>query len=586
VDHGKSTLADRMIQRCGLVSDREFHDQMLDTMDIERERGITIKSNTVTLPYRAADGKEYQLNLMDTPGHADFAYEVSRVLAACEGALLLVDASQGVQAQTVANLFKAMEHDLEIIPVINKIDLPAADIEGTREQIDQELGLPGQDAVLCSGKTGQGVEEAMEAIVRRVPPPAGDPEAPPRALIFDAIYSPYRGVIVYFRVVDGAIRRGDRIQFMSSCATYHVEEIGRSQIKDVPCDELLCGDVGYLIGGVKRLADVRVGDTIISAERPATQAVPGFEPVKPMVFSSLYPMSTDEYEDLAAAIERYALNDAALVYQKDSSVGLGFGFRCGFLGVLHLEIVQQRLEEEYGVSLVLTYPSVLYRVKMSDGAAVDVDNPSCYPDPVHIETIEEPYIRASIITPDRAIGPVMQLCQEARGVNARTNYLGRGRLEVQIEMPLGEVIYHFYEKLKRVTQGYGSLDYTFLDYRPSDIVKVDILVNGERLDALSQLVHRSKARDNAMYACRRLEETIPRQSFKIAIQGAIGGEIIARRTLTPFRKDVTAKCYGGDITRKRKLLEKQKAGKKRMKMVGEVSVPQEAFVAVLRAPTA
>jgi GTP-binding protein LepA len=584
IDHGKSTLADRLIQHCGLVSDREFRDQILDTMDIERERGITIKSNTVTLSYTAKDGKTYEINLIDTPGHADFSYEVSRVLAACDGALLLVDAAQGVQAQTVANLLKAMEHDLEILPVINKIDLPTADIEGCREEIEEELTLPADDAVLCSAKTGQGVDDILEAVVKHIPPPDGDADAPARALIFDAIYSAFRGVIVHFRIVDGGFKVGDKIRFMSNETVYTIQEVGRSQIKPVPCQSLQEGEVGYLIAGIKKLADVRVGDTITLDENPATDVLPGFEAVKPMVFSSLYPMSADDYEDLAEAIDRYALNDASLVYQKDSSVGLGLGFRCGFLGALHLEIVQQRLEDEYGISLILTTPSVVYKVALSNGKMVEVDNPSYHPDPATIDYVLEPYVRTSIILPDKFMGGVMNLCMEARAENMQNNYIARGRVELKVDMPLAEVIYHFYEKLKQITQGYGSLDYTMLEYRRSDIVKIDILVNGDKLDALSQLAHQDKARDNAMYACRRLEETIPRQNFKIALQGVIGGSIIARRTINAMRKDVTAKCYGGDISRKRKLLEKQKAGKKRMKMVGSVAVPQEAFVAVLKAP--
>ncbi len=585
VDHGKSTLADRMIQKSGLVSVREFHDQMLDTMDIERERGITIKSNTVVLPYRGADGQEYEINLIDTPGHADFSYEVSRVIASCEGALLLVDATQGVQAQTVANLYKALNYDLSLVPVVNKVDLASADIDGTLEQIDQELGLPAEDSVMVSAKTGQGVDELMEAIVRMIPAPKGDPNAPLRALIFDAEYSSFRGVICQFRVMEGTLRKGDAIRFFSTGAEYRVEEIGRLQIRPVPCDELRAGEVGYMVAGIKKLADVRIGDTLTLSENPAKEALPGFEPVKPMVFSSLYPMASDDYEDFAAAIQKYALNDSALVFQKDTSAVLGFGFRCGFLGLLHLEIVQERLQREYGLSLVLTAPSVIYRVRLKDGTSMEVDNPSYFPDPSQIETVEEPYVKVSIMTPEKSVGAVLNLCVEARGVAIKTDYLAKNRLEVKMEAPLSEIIYHFYERLKTVTQGYGSLDYEFMDYRKSDVVKIDILVNGERLDALSQLVHQSKAREYALYACTRLEESLPRQNFKIAIQGAIGGTIIARKTLSAFRKDVTAKCYGGDITRKRKLLEKQKAGKARMKMVGQVSVPQEAFVAVLRAPT-
>ena len=586
IDHGKSTLADRLIQGAGLVSDREFRDQILDTMDIERERGITIKSNTCVIPYVAADDVEYQINMIDTPGHADFSYEVSRVLASCEGALLLIDASQGVQAQTVANLYKALEYKLAIVPVINKIDLMSADIEGVTAQIEEELGLSAEDIVLCSAKTGEGVDEVLNAIVTLIPAPAVcDVDAPLRARIFDAQYSPYRGTISQFRVVEGRVRVGDEIQFMSTGAAHRVEELGYLQVRPVQRDELCAGEVGFVVAGVKRLADVRVGDTITAAAHPAAEPLPGFEPVKPMVFSSIYPMSSGDYEDLTVAIEKYGLNDAALVYQKDSSAVLGFGFRCGFLGLLHLEVVQQRLQDEYGLSLVLTAPSVVYRVTLNDGSEIEVDNPSYYPDPTLIERVEEPYIRVSIIAPDKYAGAIMKLCVEARGVNMQTDYIGRNRLDIQVDAPLSEIICHFYERLKTITQGYGSLDYEALDYRGGDMVKLDILVNGERLDALSQLVNRGKAREYGLYACRRLEETIPRQNFKIAIQAAIGGEIIARRTIGAFRKDVTAKCYGGDVSRKRKLLERQRAGKKRMKMVGQVAVPQEAFVAVLRAPT-
>ena len=583
IDHGKSTLADRLIQYAGLVTEREFRDQILDTMDIERERGITIKSNTVTMPYKAKDGQEYCVNLIDTPGHVDFCYEVSRSLASCDGALLLIDASQGVEAQTIANLYKAIEYDLAIVPVVNKIDLASADIEGTLEQIEEDLGVPTDSAVLCSAKTGEGVEDVFEAIVREIPPPAGDVSAPLRALIFDAQYTPYRGTIVTFRVVDGTLRVGDKIKLIHTGKVHTVEELGVMQIKLVPREELCAGDVGYLLAGIKSVADARVGDTITLERHPAEEALAGFETVKPMVFSSIYPINGADYENLAAGMGKLSLNDASLVYQKESSPALGLGFRCGFLGLLHLDVIQQRLEREYGLSLVLTVPTVLYKITLTDGSTIEVDNPSYYPDPATIAEVDEPYVRASIMAPSRYIGPVMDLCLAARGVNSKTNYLGRNRVEIQFDMPLAEIIYHFYDNLKRITQGYGSLDYAMLDYRKSEIVKVDIMVNGELLDPLSQLVHRSKARPNAMHACKRLEETIPRQQFKVPIQGAIGGTIIARRTITAYRKDVTAKCYGGDISRKRKLLEKQKAGKKRMKMVGSVPVPQEAFIAVLKA---
>ncbi len=583
IDHGKSTLADRLIQHAGLVTEREFRDQILDTMDIERERGITIKSNSVTLPYTARDGHTYQINLIDTPGHVDFSYEVSRALASCDGALLLVDASQGVEAQTIANLYKALEHDLMIIPVVNKIDLASADVDGALEEIDEELSLPIEHAVLCSAKTGQGVEDIFEAIVKLVPPPQDTSDRPLRALIFDAEYTSFRGTIVYFRVVDGILRKGDRIHLMHSDRDHDIEEIGRMQIKLAPRDELRAGDVGYMLAGIKSVADARVGDTITHQKRGADQALPGFEQVKPMVYSSIYPIASGDYEDLAAAMDKLSLNDASLVFQKDNSAALGLGFRCGFLGLLHLDVIQQRLEREYGLSLVLTVPTVVYHITLSNGDVVEVDNPCYYPDPATIRKTEEPFIRTSIMVPDRYIGPVMELCLNARGVNSKTNYLGRNRVEILFDIPLAEVIYHFYDNLKRITQGYGSLDYTPLDYRETHLVKLDILVNSEPLEPLSQLVFRDKAREYAMHACKKLEETIPRQNFKIAIQGAIGGTIIARRTINPYRKDVTAKCYGGDITRKRKLLEKQKKGKKKMKMVGQVAIPQEAFVAVLKA---
>jgi GTP-binding protein LepA len=582
IDHGKSTLADRMIQHAHLVSDREFRDQILDTMDIERERGITIKSNTVTMPYKANDGASYEINLIDTPGHVDFSYEVSRALAACDGVLLLVDASQGVEAQTIANLYMAMEHDLPIIPVVNKIDLDSADVEGTLEEIEDELGVPADAGVLCSAKTGEGVLDILESVVRNIPPPTGDPDAPLQALIFDAEYTPYRGTIVHFRMVQGTLRTGDDIRLMHTGITHTTEEVGRLQIKLVPCDELRAGDVGYLLAGIKRIEDARVGDTITHEDRPAEQPLPGFEQVKPMVFSSIYPVASGDYEDLTAAMEKLSLNDAALTYRRESSAALGLGFRCGFLGLLHLDVVQQRLEREYGVSLVLTAPTVVYRVTLRSGEVTEVDNPGNYPDPAQIERAEEPYVRASIITPTSYIGAVMDLGLAARGENPRTHYLGRNRVEVVLDMPLSEIIFHFYDNLKRITQGHGSLDYTGTGYRETDLVKMDILVNGEPLDPLAQLVHRSKARHYGLHACKRLEETIPRQQFKVPLQAAVGGNIIARRTLNALRKDVTAKCYGGDVTRKRKLMEKQKAGKKKMKMVGSVPVPQEAFVAVLR----
>ncbi len=585
IDHGKSTLADRMIQLCGMVSAREFKDQLLDNMDIERERGITIKSQTICLPYRAADGTVYQLNLVDTPGHVDFSYEVSRALAACEGALLLIDASQGVEAQTLANLYLALENDLEIIPVINKIDLPAADPDGVALQVEEDLGLDAEEVLACSAKTGEGVEKILEAIVERFPAPEGDPEAPLEALIFDANYDPYRGTIISVRIFSGRIKPGDRIKFMSNDAEYRVEEVGIFRLQREETKELAAGQVGYILAGVKQVSDTRPGDTITHAERPCAAPLPGFREVQQVVFSSIYPIATDDYEDLAAALEKLKLNDAALSFQKDSSNALGFGFRCGFLGLLHLEVVQERLEREFGLSLILTVPTVNYHFHLTDGGMVEVDNPAHFPDPGRIERIEEPYIKATILMPERYMGAVMTLCMERRGENTSYHYPSPGRIEFTCELPLAEVIYDFYDKLKSVTQGYGSFDYELIDYRKSDLVKLDILVNGERVDALSQLVDRSRARERGLAACEKLKEEIPRHMFKIAIQAAIGSTIIARTNISALRKDVTAKCYGGDITRKRKLLEKQKAGKKRMKTVGNVEIPQRAFLSVLKSDT-
>jgi len=582
IDHGKSTLADRLIQFCGGVEDREFRDQILDSMDIERERGITIKSNTVTLSYTARDGQTYRLNLIDTPGHVDFSHEVRRSLMSCEGALLLVDASQGVEAQTVANMYLALEYDLEMVPVINKIDLPAADVERVKEEIEEDLGLDADDAVLCSAKTGEGIEEVLEAIVTRLPKPAGDPEAPLQALIFDAQYDPYRGAVLLVRVMEGTLRPGRRLLFMHTGKEYDLEEVGLLQLKRVKVPELEAGSVGYLIAGIKSVSDIAVGDTITDAAAPAADPLPGYKEAKSVVFSSIYPMSTEEYPELVKALDKLKLNDAALTFEKDSSAALGFGFRCGFLGLLHLEVVQERLRREYDLSLILSAPSVRYRVTTTDGEVVWVDNPSYYPNPGEIEGSEEPFIKASVMMPERYVGPVMELCRERRGENTTFTYLAVGRVELTSEMPLAEVIFDFYDRLKSTTQGYGSFDYEMLDYRTTDLAKVDILVNGEPVDALAQLVHRDRARVRALHYCERLADTIPRQQFKIAIQGAIGGDIIARKTINAYRKDVTAKCYGGDISRKRKLLEKQKKGKKRMKMVGAVEIPQSAFVAVLK----
>ncbi|HVR30718.1 MAG TPA: translation elongation factor 4 [Thermoanaerobaculia bacterium] len=582
IDHGKSTLADRLIQRCGGVAARDFRDQILDSMDIERERGITIKSNTITLLHTAGDGQQYRLNLIDTPGHVDFSHEVRRSLMSCEGALLLIDASQGVEAQTVANLYLAMEYDLEIIPIINKIDLPSADVDRVREEIVGDLGLDPFEAVLCSAKTGQGIEDVVEAIVERLPPPSGDAKAPLQALIFDAQYDVYRGVVLLCRVFQGTLRKGTPVLLMHNQSEYVVEEVGTLQLQRNAADELSAGAVGYVIAGVKNISDITIGDTLTEARRPASEPIPGYREAKPVVFSSIYPVSSDEYEDLARAIEKLKLNDASLTFQKDSSSALGFGFRCGFLGLLHLDIVQERLEREYGLSLVLSAPSVQYEVRLNDGREILLDNPSYYPDPTSIAAVREPFIKASIMMPERYLGGLMELCRERRGEKLNYSYLAMGRIELTTELPLAEVLFDFYDRLKTLTQGYGSFDYELLDYRETDLVKVDILVNGEKVDALSQLVHRDAARARALRYCERLKDTIPRQQFKIAIQGTIGGQVIARSTINAFRKDVTAKCYGGDITRKRKLLEKQREGKKRMKMVGAVEIPQEAFISVLR----
>jgi GTP-binding protein LepA len=585
IDHGKSTLSDRLIQATDIVEDRDFQNQILDTMDIERERGITIKSQTVCLPYQAKDGMVYHLNLIDTPGHVDFTYEVNRALASCEGAILLIDASQGVEAQTLANLYLAVEQDLEIIPVINKIDLPSADIDRIKLQIEEDLGLDAASAILTSAKEGVGITDLLEAAVLRLPPPVGDPERPLKALIFDSHYDPYRGTIVYFRVFEGRIRPGDQICFMSNNATYKVEEVGLFQIVRKPQKELSAGQVGYMIAGIKTVSDTRCGDTITLKKDPCDTAMPGFTETKPVVFSSIYPTDAEGYEDLAVAMEKLKLNDASLIYEKDTSVALGFGFRCGFLGLLHLEVVQERLEREYDLSLILTAPSVRYELTLQDGTEVPIDNPALYPDPTVIESAKEPFIRAAIIIPDRYMGAVMKLSLDNRGTNKNYQYLTNNRLEMIFELPLAEVIFDFYDRLKSVTQGYGSFDYDVIDYRETDLVKIDILINGERVDALSQLVHEEGAVERARHACEKLKDEIPRQMFKIAIQGAIGAKIISRTTISPFRKDVTAKCYGGDISRKRKLLEKQRKGKKRMKMVGKVMIPQSAFLSVLKTDT-
>ena len=585
IDHGKSTLADRLIQACGGVTQREFHDQMLDSMDIERERGITIKSNTITLSYSAPDGQDYLLNLIDTPGHVDFSHEVRRSLMACEGALIIVDASQGVEAQTVANLYLALEHDLELLPVINKIDLPAADIDRVREEIDADLGLDPFEAIAVSAKTGDGIEEVLAGIVEKLPAPQGDPDAPLKALVFDAHFDSYRGVILQCRVMEGTLKTRDSIHFMHSGRDYTVEELGYNQLKLNPKEQLSVGEVGYIVAGVKSVRDIEIGDTITQLERPAAEPVPGYQEAKQVVFSSIYPMNSDEYKDLTKALDKLAINDAALTYEKDSSAALGFGFRCGFLGLLHLDVIQERLQREFDIGLVISAPSVKYKLALKDGTTIDVDNPSYWPDPSNIDSASEPFIKASILTPAKYVGPVMELCREHRSESQAMTYLSAGRVEVSSEMPLGEVLFDFYGKLKTITRGYGSFDYVSIEYRDTDVVKVDILVNKEPVDTLSYLVHRDKARLRALHYCEQLAEAIPRHQFKIPIQGAIGGTIIARSTIQPYRKDVTAKLYGGDVTRKNKLLDKQKKGKAKMKQFGQVNIPQKAFVSVLRADT-
>ena len=583
IDHGKSTLADRFIEKARLVTSRgPMEAQILDNMDIERERGITIKSQAVTIPYQAKDGNDYELNLVDTPGHVDFTYEVSRAISSCEGALLLIDASQGVEAQTLANMYLAMEHDLEIIPVINKIDLPSADIPSCLHQIDHDLGLDPDSTCYVSAKTGQGVDDLFEAIVNQIPAPQGQDDEPTKALIFDSHYDSYRGVIVHCRLFGGTLRTGDEIRFMHSDAVYKVEDCGIFQLQLVSTGILRAGDVGYFIAGIKNISDIRVGDTVTGLKNPAPEPLAGFKEVKPVVFSSIYPVDSNDYEELQEAIDRLKLNDASLVYEKDSSAALGFGFRCGFLGMLHLEVVQERIEREFDLSIVFTSPSVRYIVHMKNGETLYIDNPLEYPEVMRIESVEEPYIRANIITPTAYVGPIISLCLEKRGYQTNMNYLDEKRVELIYEMPLAEVLFDFYDRLKSISRGYASFDYEVIDYKKTDLVRLDILVNGESVDALSQLVFKDNAQARGRQVCQRLKDEIPRQQFKIAIQGAIGGTIISRETISAYRKDVTAKCYGGDISRKRKLLEKQKEGKKRMKMVGNVEIPQSAFLAVLK----
>ncbi len=583
IDHGKSTLADRFIERARLVQARgPLESQILDNMDIERERGITIKSQAVTVPYTAKNGEVYELNLVDTPGHVDFTYEVSRAISSCEGALLLIDATQGVEAQTLANLYLAMEHNLEIIPVINKIDLASADIDSCLHQIDHDLGLDPDMAVKVSAKTGEGVDLLYEAIVDYIPSPKGKTDMPLEALIFDSHYDPYRGVIVHARIFNGKVRVGDEILFMHSNASYKVEDLGLFQINLISKPELEAGDVGYFIAGIKNISDIRVGDTVTLKNNMAPEPLPGFKEVKPVVFSSIYPVDSNDYEELQDAIERLKLNDASLMYEKDSSAALGFGFRCGFLGMLHLEVIQERIEREFDLSIVFTSPSVRYTVHMKDGETLYIDNPLEYPDPMRVDWAEEPYIQANIITPTEYVGPIITLCLEKRGVQTQMNYLDTKRVELIYEMPLSEVLFDFYDRLKSISRGYASFDYNVIENRKTDLVRMEILVNGDPVDALSCLVFRGNAQTRGRQIVERLKGEIPRQQFKIAIQAAIGGQIIARETVNAYRKDVTAKCYGGDISRKRKLLEKQKEGKKRMKMVGNVEIPQSAFLAVLK----
>lgn len=581
IDHGKSTLADRLIQATGAISEREMVDQVLDSMDIERERGITIKAQTVRLEYQAKDGKRYILNMMDTPGHVDFAYEVSRSLAACEGSLLVVDASQGVEAQTLANVYHAIDAGHEIVPVLNKIDLPAAEPERVKQQIEDVIGLDASQAVLISAKTGLGIDLILEAIVNRLPPPKGDETAPLKALLVDSWYDAYLGVVVLVRVVDGTLKKHQKIKMMGTGAHYYIDKVGvfRPKMQDVA--ELGPGEVGFITAQIKEVADTRVGDTITDARRPCCEALPGFKPVQPVVFCGLFPVDAADFGDLRAAMGRLRLNDASFTYETETSAALGFGFRCGFLGLLHLEIIQERLEREFNLDLIATAPSVIYRIVQRDGTILELHNPADMPDPTKIERIEEPWIRATILTPDGYLGAVLKLCQDRRGVQVDLSYAGKRAL-VMYDLPLNEVVFDFYDRLKSISKGYASFDYQITDYRPGDLVKMSILVNGEPVDALSQLVHRERAEARGRAMVEKLKELIPQHLFQIPIQAAIGGKIIARETVKALRKDVTAKCYGGDVTRKRKLLEKQKAGKKKMRQFGKVEIPQEAFIAALK----
>jgi len=581
IDHGKSTLADRLLEFTKTVEGKELQAQVLDSMDLERERGITIKSHAIEMEY-IYKGEKYTLNLIDTPGHVDFSYEVSRSIAACEGALLVVDAAQGIQAQTISNVYMAIEHDLEIIPILNKIDLDSAMPDEVEDQIVQLLGTPREEIIRASGKTGIGIEEILRAIIERVPAPQGDPDAPLQALIFDSVFNSFRGIIAYFKIVNGTIRKGDLVKFINTGKEYEADEVGILRLNMVPRDEVRCGDVGYIISGIKTSKEVKVGDTITHVKRPAAKSIEGFEEVKPMVFAGVYPIESEEFENLRASLEKLQLNDASLTFQPESSVALGFGFRCGFLGLLHMEIIQERLEREFNMDVITTVPNVSYRIYDKKGNMKEVHNPSGLPDPTLIDRIEEPFIRASVITNTTYIGPIMTLCLGKRGALIKQDYISGDRVEIIYDLPLGEIVIDFYDKLKSISKGYASFDYHMHDYRPSKLVKLDILLNGEPVDALSTLTHSDNAQSFGRRMCEKLKELIPRQQFDIAIQAAIGAKIIARETVKAVRKDVTAKCYGGDISRKRKLLEKQKEGKKRMKQVGNVEVPQKAFLAVLK----
>ncbi len=581
IDHGKSTLADRLLEVTNTVSAKDLQAQVLDDMDLERERGITIKSHAIQIDYTYKE-QEYVLNLIDTPGHVDFSYEVSRSIAACEGALLVVDATQGIQAQTISNLYLAIENDLEIIPVMNKMDMPTAMPDEVREQIIDMLGCKPEEIIEASGKTGMGVEQILSDIVEKVPAPVGDPEAPLQALIFDSVFNSYRGIIAYFKILNGSIKKGEHVKFFNTEKEYHADEVGVLRLKQEPRKEIKTGDVGYIISGIKTSAEVKVGDTITSVKEPCQKAIDGFEEVKPMVFAGIYPIDTDDYEDLRYAMEKLQLNDASLTYMAESSMALGFGFRCGFLGLLHMEIVQERLDREFDMNVITTVPNVSYKVLTNTGETVEVHNPAGLPDPKYIKDIEEPYISAQILTHSDFFGPIMNLCLEKRGELKKQHYLTSERVELSFEMPLGEIVFDFYDKLKSISKGYASFDYQVADYRPAKLVKLDILLNSEKVDALSTLIHFDNAYSLGKRMCEKLKELIPRQQYDVAIQASIGSKIISRQTVKAVRKDVTAKCYGGDITRKRKLLEKQKKGKKRMKQVGNVEVPQKAFLAVLK----